>query len=191
MSDYRRNYAHTKLCIECGSEYRGKNAQKYCSKRCGILVNNRNRAKGTEIVVRVRTQVAPRATTTVIRGSWWCAGPCAVCGSGFVSRHTDKTCSTACRAEYYRRRRASRKISVSDRLRRLIYEFDDYVCQICFEPTDPNSGPSSNWFPSLDHIVPRSWGGDDSVGNLRTAHRWCNSVRGDESYYTDADLRVA
>lgn len=33
---------------------------------------------------------------------------------------------------------------------------------------------------SLDHIVPRSKGGKDSEGNLKLAHFWCNSSRGDK-----------
>ena len=32
---------------------------------------------------------------------------------------------------------------------------------------------------TFDHVVPRSQGGSDEVGNLRLAHYACNLVRGD------------
>jgi hypothetical protein len=74
--------------------------------------------------------------------------------------------------------------------RNALYERDGWTCQLCGDPVDPES-TTGNWAPTLDHIIPRSHGGDHSDGNLRLAHRWCNSVRGDLSYYTDDDLRVA
>jgi hypothetical protein len=56
-----------------------------------------------------------------------------------------------------------------------------------------STDPLDDWAPSLDHIEPQSWAliPDHSPANLRLAHRWCNSVRGDLSHYTDDDLRVA
>lgn len=186
----QRNYCHEKTCPECGNPFVGKSAQRYCSKRCGILVNNRKRTKGTDLVPYTgQRRTAPPTPTTIVRGKWWCAGTCRNCGSGFVSPHREVTCSERCRQAFYRSRRAH--IPMRDRTRKAVYERDHLICQICLEATDPLADPSSDWFPSLDHIVPRSRGGSDDIGNLRTAHRWCNSVRGDESYYTEADLRVA
>lgn len=181
MSDYRRNYAHTKLCIECGSEYRGKNAQKYCSKRCGILVNNRKRTK--------KPPKPPKPSRAI-----WIAGRCVECSSTFVvMASSGKYCSKNCAGRAAWRRKGSRlgHFYPTTALRALVYGRDELICQICLEPTDPSASPSSDWYPSLDHVVPRSKGGSDRQDNLRTAHRWCNAVRGDESYYTDADLRVA
>ncbi len=31
---------------------------------------------------------------------------------------------------------------------------------------------------SLDHVVPKKFGGEFLPGNLKWAHRWCNSRRG-------------
>ena len=77
-----------------------------------------------------------------------------------------------------------------------VYERDGWVCQLCLEPVDPDLmslNPHDDWAPSLDHIVCRSWTDepDHSPRNLRLAHRWCNSVRGDESRWTVDDLRPA
>jgi len=35
--------------------------------------------------------------------------------------------------------------------------------------------------PTLDHIIPRSKGGSNEIGNLRLVHRRCNEDRGNET----------
>lgn len=178
-----------KNCQLCGSRYLGKRESAYCSKRCVVIVNNRKRAKGTELVLYTGPRKpAPPVPVTVIRGGWWCAGNCVECGQPFVSSATVKTCSDPCRESFYKRKRAHMPLRHS--VRKAVYARDGMVCQICFEPTDPTASPISDWYPSLDHIIPRSKGGGHTVDNLRVAHRWCNSVRSDERYYQDSDLRV-
>ncbi len=82
------------------------------------------------------------------------------------------------------------------RIRVDIYERDEWTCQLCFEPVDRDLmtlDPSNVWAPTLDHIVCQSWTSepDHSPENLRLAHRWCNSVRSDESTYTASHLSLA
>lgn len=58
-----------------------------------------------------------------------------------------------------------------------IYERDNWTCQICLEPVTK----TFQWLPdspTLDHIIPRSRGGDSSFENLRTACWSCNTRRG-------------
>lgn len=71
-----------------------------------------------------------------------------------------------------------------------VYERDGWICQLCSGPVDPDADPLDNWAATLDHIVPRSHTliPDHRPENLQLAHRWCNSVKGDERYYTAADL---
>ena len=47
---------------------------------------------------------------------------------------------------------------------------DEYgtICHLCGRPGADTS----------DHLIPRSRGGDNSLGNLRPAHKGCNSRRG-------------
>lgn len=71
--------------------------------------------------------------------------------------------------------------------RRSVLERDNYVCQICGLPTDPNARPSDDRYPTLDHIASiATFGRDDDPENLRTAHRWCNIMLGD-GQYADAE----
>jgi 5-methylcytosine-specific restriction endonuclease McrA len=53
------------------------------------------------------------------------------------------------------------------------------VCAICGGPLDHNAKPRSRFYPSIDHIVPLSQGGDPfDQANLRVAHYGCNASRG-------------
>lgn len=70
---------------------------------------------------------------------------------------------------------------ISRPAREAIYERDRWVCGICSQPVDPSLSSLDDMAASLDHIVPRSHTlfPDHSAGNLRLAHRLCNSLRGD------------
>jgi 5-methylcytosine-specific restriction protein A len=53
------------------------------------------------------------------------------------------------------------------RKRARILARDGYVCWLCHQPGAH----------TVDHVVPRARGGDDSDDNLRAAHGSCNSGR--------------
>lgn len=55
---------------------------------------------------------------------------------------------------------------------------DGPVCWLCGNEVDPAAPRGSGWAGSVDHVVPRARGGGDEPGNLRLAHRTCNSRRG-------------
>jgi len=58
---------------------------------------------------------------------------------------------------------------------------DGTDCGICGETVDITlrSGPRGDGDgPSLDHVVPRSQGGEDTLANLRLTHWLCNRNRG-------------
>lgn len=65
-----------------------------------------------------------------------------------------------------------------------IYERDEWVCQLCHEPVDPDH-PERRHQASLDHIIPQSYGGGHDPSNLRLAHISCNSRRGNRDYQPD------
>ena len=113
-------------------------------------------------------------------------GECSKCGKWLTSTTlVEPTCAT-CRGN-----RPGYSIKITPADRRAIYDRDGWSCQICMDPVDTTLSPNDTWAATLDHIVPRAQGGTDDAGNLRLAHRWCNSVRGDTTYYDDGDLRIA
>ena len=59
-------------------------------------------------------------------------------------------------------------------LREDIFERDDWTCQLCQEPIDPELKWPDSGFASIDHIVPLSLGGDDTPANVQAAHLSCN-----------------
>jgi 5-methylcytosine-specific restriction endonuclease McrA len=116
----------------------------------------------------------------------FCSGPCAWCGEVFtiVDQISSRYCGKRCAKAAGKARRG--RFVISANVRAAIYQRDGWVCQLCNEPVDPLLPISHAWAATLDHIVCRSWtdAPDDSPSNLRLAHRWCNSVRSDERYYT-------
>lgn len=127
-------------------------------------------------------------------GTVFFSGPCSWCGETFtqlgsLNGSAPLYCSYGCQKSKSRSRRGSRFLpSPKQRLR--IYERDNWTCQLCDEPVDRDAHYLDDWAPTLDHITPQShvMVPDHGDSNLRLAHRWCNSVRGDESYHTAADL---
>lgn len=115
---------------------------------------------------------------------------CFHCGKRFyVNRKDRRFCSPQCwngwksanRDELSAaRRRAKRKalkinafVELVDPRR--VFERDSYRCWICEGEILPGH---PRWSPSVDHVVPLSLGGLHSYANVRTAHLFCNHVKG-------------
>ena len=62
--------------------------------------------------------------------------------------------------------------------RESIFERDNWTCQLCQEPIDPELRFPDSGFASIDHIIPISLGGDDTPANVQAAHFGCNSAKG-------------
>lgn len=111
---------------------------------------------------------------------------CSQCGCALTRAVLVEPLCASCRGN-----RPGYNIKISRAARLAIYERDGWTCQICTEAVDPAVDPNSTWGATLDHITPKARGGSDDPSNLRLAHRWCNSVRGDLRFHTDDDLRIA
>lgn len=154
-----------KPCRYCSTSFPAKsNASLYCSQRCTWRWHDR--ANGVRIAADILAQ--PRE--------------CTHCGASFNHVAINRThCSDLCRELARKARGVSLHhgwISKAERL--AIYQRDDYTCWLCGDLVDMTAnGKTDDWAPSLDHVVPRSKGGAHDESNLKTAHRWCNSVRSD------------
>nr|WP_239536851.1 HNH endonuclease signature motif containing protein [Arthrobacter roseus] len=63
------------------------------------------------------------------------------------------------------------------------------MCWLCGEQVDLEAdGKRDDWAATLDHVIPRSKGGTHDESNLKTAHRWCNSIRSDSGASSIWDL---
>ena len=112
---------------------------------------------------------------------------CPVCGA-LTTR--PKYCSDACAHKVHNQTHdARRRIMIStamvdnDITVEGLFQRDKGICQICGEPCDyndyvykDNTFVAGNNYPSVDHIIPLSKGGEHSWSNVRLAHRHCNTL---------------
>lgn len=133
-----------------------------------------------------KRKIEQAAAGTIGKRVFTCGG-CEWCGEYFVG--IGKFCSRKCGGTAkFTRRSSGNAFKVSPRERLAIYERDNWTCQLCKYPVDPNLKHPDIWSASLDHIIPQSVMliPDHSPSNLRLAHLWCNSARGDGSNMTEA-----
>lgn len=174
-------------CPECGDMFLGRPNQV----RCSIACANKSRAGDpTEVAKRRAERQRERyARQEKLRGQ---SCPvvfqhCPMCDVVYSSdpRAGKVYCSTRC----------SRKAKdVRDRPWRYraerIFERDHYTCWICGEATSRGWNEGDYLSPSIDHVVPRSHGGGDHEGNLRTSHWICNTIRGDRDWMTPEQIAI-
>lgn len=64
---------------------------------------------------------------------------------------------------------------------------DGSYCGICGCDVDVAAMRPDPMRASVDHVVPRAWGGSDEPSNLQLSHLWCNQVKSDR--YRDLSSR--
>lgn len=124
------------------------------------------------------------------------AGPCSWCDENFTATASEgatspRFCSKRCLKDADRSRRG--RFVVPRSVRQQIYVRDGFVCQLCKVAVDMTLGSSDTWGATLDHVIPQSHQlvPDHSPANLRLAHRYCNSIRGDLSFIDDSFFQEA
>ena len=156
---------HFGTCVECGVVYASRFPRKVCGGEClRRWVGRYGRVRW-----RTRNPLAPVV--------------CLGCGVLFVrdGKGPKRFCSPLCRPVY--------PYHVSPRRRGRIYKRDGWLCGICHRRIDPAYAFPHAKSATVDHIWPRSLGGDDSDANLQAAHHGCNSSKGNRVEV--AQLRIA
>jgi hypothetical protein len=113
---------------------------------------------------------------------------CVACGDPLKYLRTESTPNPM----HGRCKRDAPAFYVPRAARLAIFERDGWTCQICMFPVDSTADYLDDWYPTLDHVVPQSHMliPDHSEGNLRTACRYCNCLRGDGTALTDAEVAI-
>lgn len=108
---------------------------------------------------------------------------CIICRQLFVPTHgRQKYCSTSCATYlHWKGKEAYRyKIDLG-----ILYRRDGGICHICGKLCDWNdftimedgSLKVGANYPTRDHLIPKSKGGEHSYENIKLAHHRCNSLR--------------
>lgn len=184
-------------CVVCGTEVErvggGRKNGATCSMRCTYYLRWGKFPLSTDLVGPVPKLYGPEPPPAGYVNPYlrerlgkrvFAQGSCYWCGVGFTAiafgNNLPRYCSDKCKA---RRGNAKyKKFSIPVRVRRSIYERDGWQCQICFEPTSRVYDHDDIWSPTLDHILPQSFGGTHEPENLRLCHMICNSERGNGEY---------
>lgn len=117
---------------------------------------------------------------------------CSECGD-LYKRNTGKGkfCSSKCSIRFYGRKKQLHnkfkgcEIDYSITLQKL-HKRDNGVCYICGEECDIEDKEirengvivCGNRYPSIEHVIPASKGGNHTWNNVKLAHRLCNSIKG-------------
>ena len=137
--------------------------------RCDLCRIAANRSKREQYARRVAAGLSGQAGKI--------ESICRTCGVHFKFKRPRKYCGKDCYLlAIGTAPLSSWWISIGGRL--AIYHRDGWRCQLCGEPVDMCAEPSAPLAPALDHIVPRSRGGNDDPANLRLTHSLCNIQRG-------------
>jgi 5-methylcytosine-specific restriction endonuclease McrA len=187
------------LCRGCGNPGSSYNTRtlfhQNCQKRyasLNSLVAKRLKFLGSlsnskELVLVPKVKKAPATPTIFIKGSFWWAGRCVICHKNFVSEFGYNTCSNKChkvkvadrKRQNKNTRRARQKKAFVERVSpKKVFDSNGWICQICFEPVDPDS-KDVNTRATLDHVIPLAKGGKHSYANTQLAHGLCNSTKRD------------
>lgn len=76
----------------------------------------------------------------------------------------------------YRARKVHAYVEDVDRL--IVFNRDNWICQLCHTPIDPTAKRPDPWMASLDHRVPLAHGGKHSYENCQASHLVCNERKG-------------
>jgi hypothetical protein len=198
------------VCVWCSSTYMQRSAtQTFCSRQCLFACNTAKRKPATEPrPMQVKTCIVCAVSfTTNQPHTLRCAahankqrtiplGPtslrCTDCSEGFVHdiQSYIPTRCPACQEQAVRegkriardRRRAIKKAAFVENVhRKYIYERDGWRCQLCGKRVAKDKQVPHPKAPTIDHIVPLSWGGEHSRANTQLACFLCNSLKGDRS----------
>lgn len=179
-------------CKKCGNVI--KKAYQCFYKRtacCQCCEQQRREALEEERKVKAQEKKEQRTLARFIKGT-----PqqielklCANCNALMLKRGA--FCSESCRKKAeYRTKEHVRRIRIRGRKHdnnitlHEVYRRDKGVCYLCGELCDWNDYTEQNGvfiagdrYPSIDHVVALASGGTHVWGNVRLAHRWCNTIK--------------
>ena len=176
-----------KECDECGDVFTAKDNRRICCEGCFKA----RQAKGYKAKAKVLYHQDPRVRAQ--RGIKIHTKICIICGNGFDTyRLNQKCCSDQCMTENeintqriiksnsnQRRRARLRGATIERFTKEEIFIRDSWRCKLCGKKLKPGAKFPHPLYPTIDHIVPLSKGGQHTRLNVQAACFICNSMKGD------------
>lgn len=161
----------TVTCDTCNAEFRtGRKNARFCSSGCRSVAHK-------------QTQTYQRRTEPKVLTCGWCQEEVIVPPNFTSNRKYHPDCKVEARRARYRIKTVKRQ-SKTVRPSRLaadevvrIYGED---CHICNEPIDMSLARTHKQGLTVDHVIPLSKGGLDTIENMRPAHWLCNVKKGNK-----------
>jgi len=120
--------------------------------------------------------------------------PCRAIAAAYMREKNKDPKYKATEREYYKKNPHKRPPNNRDRARnrgnkrsyytrQQIFDRDGYDCYLCGTPVDltaPHNMKDPGWetYPHVEHVIPLSLGGDDTLENVKIAHAKCNLAKG-------------
>lgn len=175
---YNCFYEHTIRCMECDRQHRKAletERIKEAEKRKEEAQTQKEQRKLMRFVEGEPLQIRFRV--------------CRNCNALTFDRNA--YCSDSCRKKAeYRTKEHVRRIRIRGRKHdnditlHEVYRKDKGICYLCGEQCDWSDYTEQNGvfiagnrYPSIDHVVALASGGTHEWGNVRLAHRWCNTIK--------------
>lgn len=154
----------TKQCEFCGKSFIAyKRGRRYCPDSwCAQKAYKHRKKTGNQL---------PKSFNVTCHG----------CGTEFVAKHIEaKWCNHKCANRYWSnmRARGARVRQTGLYADRDVFIRDNWTCHLCGEAIDADLPRTDLMGATIDHVVPLSRGGDDSLENVKAAHFSCNVRKG-------------
>jgi 5-methylcytosine-specific restriction endonuclease McrA len=156
-------------CEVCGSVFDVGRRKKYCSANCYLEANRRQALQKAELMRSLRPE-------TKLQTCGWCSEVIEVPSSYTGTKVYHDVCRK--QATRHRNRKKTVKRQGAKTVERidifLLAERDNFVCHICLGLVDMSVSRVSRFGATVDHVMPISKGGLDTLDNVRLAHWICN-----------------
>lgn len=184
-------------CKICGTEFFNKKLHvAFCSRKCQVLPPAKNTTNVAATAPVDKTELlALRAKKRrdymrqYNKGVRWSPSgkTCDVCKKQYVEKNPlQRYCSDECfrsvDAAWSARRQ--RRMQIGEHIdRRAVFIRDNGECHLCKQPVDFDLKWPHPMSRTLDHVIPISHGGQHTYENVRLAHMWCNTSKGNRVNY--------
>lgn len=169
----------TIVCDECGNTFSAAGeSRRFCSKDCRY---NYGKRQNLEKAKQYFANIYPNGVKQKI--CRWCHQPMEVSAKrSYSGRLYHPDCSKEAEKARYRMKVVKRQKQLNPQRishEQVVREYGT-DCHICQQPIDLDLPRTSKLGLTVDHLIPLSRGGSDTMDNLRPAHWTCNRRKSDK-----------